>query len=263
MEHVFTWYDLLPHALQEALPQNTFFAILVGLFIIFFAVKAKAVLVRASDPLIPDEEIGTRNLAELLVYLIVIQSDAIVGKRGRKYVPYFGSFFLFILCANLAGLLPGFSPPTGNLNTTVGLALVSFIGYNFIGVRVQGRAYLKEFIGPMTSIPASKNIVAKLAFFLLLLLSAGFFFILEGFSHLFRPVSLAVRLFGNMMGDHTVIEVFSNLTKVVIPVAFYFLGTLVSVIQAYVFTVLSMIYVALAVSHGHGDEGGHAEQHQS
>lgn len=263
MEHVFTWYDLLPHSLQEAIPQNTFFAILVGLLIIFFAVRAKAALVRATDPLIPEEEIGTRNLAELLVYLIVAQSDAVVGKHGRKYVPYFGSFFFFILCANLAGLLPGFSPPTGNLNTTIGLALVSFIGYNFIGIRAHGGAYLKEFIGPMTSIPESRNVVAKLAFALLLLLSAGFFFILEGFSHLFRPVSLAVRLFGNMMGDHTVIEVFSELTKVVIPVAFYFLGTLVSVIQAYVFTVLSMIYVALAVSHGNGDEQGHAEQHQS
>ena len=261
MEHAFTWDALLPHTLQELIPQHTFFAILIGFFLLLFAVRAKAVLARARDPLVPDEELGTRNIAEFLVYLIVIQSDAIVGKRGRKYVPYFGSFFIFILCANLAGLLPGFSPPTSNLNTTIGLALVSFIGYNFIGIRVQGRAYLKEFIGPMTNIPASKNIVAKLAFFLLLLLSASFFFILESFSHLFRPVSLAVRLFGNMMGDHTVIEVFSDLTKVVIPVAFYFLGTLVSVIQAYVFTVLSMIYVALAVSHGQGDEHGHAEQH--
>jgi F-type H+-transporting ATPase subunit a len=263
MEHAFTWYDLLPHALQELIPQHTFFAILIGLVLIFFAGRAKATLVRASDPLIPDEKIGTRNLAELLVYLIVIQSDAIVGKHGRKYVPYFGSFFFFILCANLAGLLPGFSPPTGNLNTTLGLALVSFIGYNVIGVREQGRKYFKEFLGPMTSLPASKNIFTKLAFFLLLLLSASFFFILEGFSHLFRPVSLAVRLFGNMMGDHTVIEVFIDLTKVVIPVAFYLLGTLVAVIQAFVFTLLSMIYVALAVSHGHGEEQGPTEQHQS
>lgn len=261
MEHAFTWYDLLPHTLQELIPQHTFFAILIGLFLLLFAVRAKAVLARARDPLIPDEELGTRNLAELLVGFIVSQSDAIIGKKGRTYVPYFGCFFFFILCANLSGLLPGFSPPTSNLNTTLGLALVSFIGYNIIGVREQGGAYFKEFVGPMTSIPASKNVFSKVAFVLLLLLSGTFFFILESISHLFRPVSLSLRLYGNMMGDHTVIEVFIELTKIVVPVVFFLLGTLVSVIQAFVFTLLSMIYVALAVTHGHGDEHGHYEQH--
>jgi len=263
MEHPFTWHALLPHALQEVIPLHTFFAVIVVLFLFYFAVKAKAALVRASEPLIPDEELGTRNMAELLVGLIVSQSDAIIGKQGRKYVPYFGSFFFFILCANLSGLLPGFSPPTSNLNTTLGLALVSFIGYNIIGVREQRGAYLKHFFGPMTSVPPSKNILAKVAFFLLLLLSASFFFILESISHLFRPVSLALRLFGNMMGDHTVIEVFIELTKVVVPVVFFLLGTLVSVIQAFVFTLLSMIYVALAVSHGHEEEHGHGQQQAS
>jgi len=263
MEHPFTWHALLPHALQEVIPLHTFFAILVALFLLLFAVKAKTALVRASDPLVPDEELGTRNIAELLVGLIVSQSDAIIGKQGRKYVPYFGSFFIFILCANLSGLLPGFSPPTSNLNTTLGLALVSFVGYNIIGVREQGRAYFKHFFGPMTSVPPSKNILAKVAFFLLLLLSASFFFILESISHVFRPVSLALRLFGNMMGDHTVIEVFIELTKVVVPVVFFVLGTLVSVIQAFVFTLLSMIYVALAVAHGHEEEHGHGQQHAS
>jgi len=263
MEHPFTWYVLLPHALQEVIQMHTFFSVLVMLFLFFFAVKAKAALVTANDPLIPDGQLGTRNIAELLVGLIVSQSDAIVGKQGRKYVPYFGSFFIFILFANLSGLLPGFSPPTSNLNTTLGLALVSFIGYNIIGMREQGGAYFKHFLGPMTSVPPSKNILAKFAFFLLLILSASFFFILESISHVFRPVSLALRLFGNMMGDHTVIEVFIELTKVVIPVVFFLLGTLVSVIQAFVFTLLSMIYVALAVSHGHEEEHGHGQQHAS
>ena len=84
-----------------------------------------------------------------------------------------------------------------------------------------------------------------------------FFFILELFSHGFRPVSLSLRLFGNMMGDHEVIGAFISLTKLVVPVAFYAMGTLVSLIQAFVFTLLSMIYVALAISHGHDEEHGH------
>ena len=84
-----------------------------------------------------------------------------------------------------------------------------------------------------------------------------FFLILELFSHGFRPVSLSLRLFGNMMGDHEVIGAFIGLTKLVVPVVFYAMGTLVSVIQAFVFMLLSMIYVALAVSHGHEEEHGH------
>jgi F-type H+-transporting ATPase subunit a len=158
------------------------------------------------------------------------------------------------------GLLPGFIPPTGNLNTTLGLALVSFVGYNVIGLREHGMRYFKEFMGPMTHLPG-KGLISKLAFVPLLVISVMFFLILELFSHGFRPVSLSLRLFGNMMGDHEVIGAFIGLTKLVVPVAFYLLGTLVSVIQAFVFMLLSMIYVALAVSSGHDEEHEHESPH--
>jgi F-type H+-transporting ATPase subunit a len=260
MEHPFTWYALLPEPLQHLIGDHTFFAVVAAVLVILIALKARAALSRAQDPLIPAAELGSRNIAELLVQLVVSQSDAIIGKRGRKYVPFFGTFFFFILVSNLMGLLPGFAPPTGNLNTTLGLALVSFIGYNVIGVREQGMSYLKHFFGPMTSLPA-KSVLGKLALVPVLLISAVFFFILEAFSHGFRPVSLSLRLFGNMMGDHQVIEAFISLTKLVVPVAFYAMGTLVSVIQAFVFTLLSMIYVALAISHGHDEEHAHDSQH--
>jgi F-type H+-transporting ATPase subunit a len=256
MEHAFTWYDLLPENLQRVIAAHTFFAVISTVLFIIFAWWARRALARAEDPVVPSGSLGLRNIAELLVQLIVSQSDAVIGKRGRKYIPFFGTFFFFILLSNLLGLLPGFAPPTGNLNTTVGLALVSFIGYNIIGIREQGMAYLKEFFGPMTNLPA-KSLIGKIALTPVLLISMAFFFILEAFSHGFRPVSLSLRLFGNMMGDHQVIEAFTNLTKLVIPVAFYAMGTLVSVIQAFVFTLLSMIYVALAISHGHDEEPGH------
>ena len=262
MEHGFTWYYLLPHGLQSFLPEHTFFALIAALLVIVFALSARAALARAEDPTIPEEKLGARNIVELLLeYAIVRQSDAIIGKAGRKYVPYFASFFFFILFSNLMGLLPGFASPTGNLNTTLGLALASFVGYNVIGVREQGMAYFKHFLGPMTSLPG-KGFLSKLVFVPILLISVMFFLILELFSHGFRPVSLSLRLFGNMMGDHEVIGAFTGLTKLVIPVAFYVLGTLVSVIQAFVFMVLSMIYVALAVTHEHQEEHGH-ESHQS
>ena len=259
MEHPFTWYNLLPEGLRHSLGDHTFFAIVAFGIVVLFAVAARAALAKAQNPAVPAGEINARNIAELLVQLIVSQNDAIIGKAGRKYVPFYGTFFIFILFSNLQGLLPGFGAPTANLNTTIGLALCSFVGYNFIALREQGLVYLKEFIGPMTSLPG-KNLGTKLAFLPLMLISAGFFLILEGFSHAFRPVSLSLRLFGNMMGDHQVIGAFIDLTKLVIPVAFYVLGTLVSLIQAFVFTLLSMIYVALAISHGH-DEGHAQESH--
>src|SRR5438309_6981896 len=261
MEHPFNWYNLLPEGWQHSIGDHTFFAIVSGILLILFALKARGALAKASDPVVPPAELGTQNIAELLVQLVVSQSDQIIGKQGRKYVPYFASFFFFILFSNLMGLLPGFVPPTGNLNTTLGLALVSFVGYNVIGVREQGMAYFKQFIGPMTYLPG-KGFLSKLAFVPVLLISVIFFLIIELFSNGFRPVSLSLRLFGNMMGDHEVIGAFIGLTKLVIPVAFYVMGTLVSVIQAFVFMVLSMIYVALAVSHGHDEGHGH-EAHES
>jgi F-type H+-transporting ATPase subunit a len=260
MEHPFTWFNLLPEGLQHSFGDHTFFAVVAGLLLIMFAVMARGTLARSQDPAVPAAELGSRNIAELVVQLIVSQSDAIIGKAGRKYVPFYGTFFFFILTSNLMGLLPGFGAPTANLNTTIGLALCSFIGYNVIGVREQGVSYFKHFVGPMTSLPGS-SLMAKLAFVPLLLISVMFFFILELFSHGFRPVSLSLRLFGNMMGDHEVIGAFIGLTKLVVPVAFYVMGTLVSLIQAFVFTLLSMIYVALAVSHGHDEEHGHESHH--
>ncbi|MGH7887550.1 MAG: F0F1 ATP synthase subunit A [Candidatus Binatia bacterium] len=260
MEHPFTWYNLLPEGLQHSFGDHTFFAAVAALLLILFAMMARGALAKAQDPSIPAAELGSRNIAELIVQLVVSQSDAIIGKAGRKYVPFYGTFFFFILTGNLMGLLPGFGAPTANLNTTIGLALCSFIGYNVIGVREQGMSYFKHFVGPMTSLPGS-SFAAKLAFVPLLLVSVMFFFILELFSHGFRPVSLSLRLFGNMMGDHEVIGAFIGLTKLVVPVAFYLMGTLVSLIQAFVFTLLSMIYVALAVSHGHDEEHGHESHH--
>ncbi len=250
MEHPFSWYALLPYPLT-VLPEHSFTASVVTVLLVLVALVARGALSRSSDPVIPDTTISVKNVLELLIGIVVSLTDGVMGKKGRKYVPLFGSFFLFILFANLIGLVPGFSPPTSNLNTTVGLALVSFAAYNCFGFKANGLGYIKQFIGPMHSLPPTRNWLMGLLFVPVLLLSVVFFFILEGSSHLFRPVSLSLRLFGNMFGDHQVLEAFIDLTKLVVPVLFYILGALVSVIQAFVFTVLSVVYVALAISHEH------------
>ena len=233
MEHPFTWYDyVVAPTVLGALPQHTFTALLVACLLILVAFRARRSLSRADNAVVPEGGLSLRNIIEILVGFLVGLVDSIIGKKGRKYVSLFGSFFFFILSANLMGLIPGFSPPTSNLNTTLGLGIVSFCAYNYFGARAHGAGYLKHFLGPV-------------------LFLAPLFVILEGVSHLVRPVSLGLRLFGNMFGDHLAVEIFTDLSKIGVPVVFYLLGTLVSVIQAFVFTLLSVIYVAMAVSHDH------------
>ena len=231
MDHPFTWYSLLPNPLSQ-IPEHTFTALLIMVFLVVLAFGARRSLARTENSVIPGEGLSLRNSAELLVEFVSWLSESIIGPKGIRYVPLFGSFFLFILIANLSGLIPGFSPPTNNLNTTLGLGIVSFLAYNYFGWREHGAGYIKQFMGPVIFL-------------------APFFLILEGISHLVRPLSLGLRLFGNIFGDHLVVEIFTELTKVVIPVLFYMLGALVSLIQAFVFTLLSVIYVAMAVSHEH------------
>ncbi|MFQ5850638.1 MAG: F0F1 ATP synthase subunit A [Candidatus Binatia bacterium] len=250
MEQPFTWHALLPYPLS-LVPEHTFTALVVMVLLVVLGYMGRRSLLRAKDPVIPDEDLSLRNLLELVVELVVNLGDSIIGKRGRRYVHLFGSFFLFIVTANLFGLVPGFAPPTNNFNVTLGLGLTSFVAYNFFGVREHGYAYIKQFIGPMTAVPSTGRRIANFLFAPILLVSVLFFFALESISHMVRPVSLGLRLFGNMFGDHLVVEIFTELTYVGIPVLFYLLGALVSVIQAFVFTLLSVIYVAMAVSHEH------------
>lgn len=243
MKHPFTWYDYFVHS--EFIPQHTFTAVFVTILLIILAILAKRSLAKADNAVVPDGGLSVRNLAEILTASMINLVDGIIGKEGRKFVPLFGSFFVFIVVANLIGLVPGFSPPTSNINTTLGLGIVSFVAYNFLGFRTQGVNYLKHFMGPV-------------------LFLAPLFIVLEVVSHLVRPISLGLRLFGNMFGDHLAVEIFTDLSKVGVPVIFYLLGTLVSLIQAFVFTLLSVIYVAMAVSHGHAEEheaGSHTTSH--
>ncbi|OGQ17496.1 MAG: ATP synthase F0 subunit A [Deltaproteobacteria bacterium RIFCSPHIGHO2_02_FULL_60_17] len=235
MEHPFTWYSalhpFLPYPLN-LLSEPSFTALLVMALLIGLAYRFLRSVRRASDPAVPEEQLSTRNVLELLVEIVVGLSDSIIGKEGRKYVSLFGSLFIFILLANFLGLVPGFAPPTSYFYSNLGLGLVVFCAYHYFGVREHGLHYFKQFMGPM-------------------LLLAPLFIVIELASHVFRPISLSIRLFGNMFGDHLVLEIFTDLTKVVIPVLFYILGSLVSLIQAAVFTILSVIYVAMAISHEH------------
>ena len=225
-EEPFTWLGAL------GLPEKIATAGLVAGLLVVFAALVSRKLGATDAALEPEDGITARNLAESLVEAISGLAESVIGHGAQRYVPLLASFFVFILACNLIGLVPGFSPPTSDFNITFGLGLVSFVAYQVAGAREHGLRYVKQFLGSVV-----------LLYPLML--------VVELFSHVFRPVSLGIRLFANMVADHQVVEIFTSLTKIGIPVAFYALGAFVCLVQAFVFTMLSAIYIALAVSHDH------------
>ena len=228
MSH-FTWIDLFSWFDPGA--YHWVYSLLCGVFLLLLGFLAKMAL-KTEKPYIPEGKFNIKAFFELFVEQICRLSDSILGLQGRKMVPLFCFFFLFIWIQNLIGLIPGFLPPSQNINTTIALGVLSFVAYNFYGFKEHGWQYLKQFLGPV------------------LFLTPLFIFI-EILSHVFRSVSLGFRLFGNMMGDHIVISIFLDMAPFVIPVIFYFLGFFVCTLQAFVFTILSMVYVSLAISQDH------------
>jgi F-type H+-transporting ATPase subunit a len=227
----FNWTQLIPQVGHHYIHVATM--AVASTFLVLLAVAARAALGPQTSAVVPAKSFGLKAVFEAIIDFIVAISDMVIGEEGRKFVPMFASIFLFVFVNNVLGLVPGFTPATDNLNTTIALGLFVFAAYNFFGFKEHGVAYLKQFMGP-------------------LLLLAPLMIIIEVISHLVRPMSLGLRLQGNMLGDHTVLGLFLDLAPYLgLPVAFYGLGLFVSFMQAFVFTMLSMIYVSMAISHDH------------
>lgn len=237
MEH-FSWFTLL--GLEHY--DHVIGAVLVLVFLIFAAYKIRknlpekqGAINQKDKAVLPDEKFSFRTIFEILTidFLLDLFTNMFGSReKAKKYFPLLATSFFFILFANLLGLLPGFLAPTGNFNTPVACGLVIFIMYNYYGFKEQGIGYLKHFAGPVIYI-------------------APLMIIIEIVSHLVRPVSLSLRLFWNMTGDHLVLGIFTDLTHLLLPAVFIALGIFVSFLQAFIFTILSAIYIALSVSHEH------------
>jgi F-type H+-transporting ATPase subunit a len=169
---------------------------------------------------------------EVTYEFVHASAEEIVGHGGAKYTAFFGTIFLFILFMNLLGLIPGFESPTMAPQVPLGLAIVTLLFYHAAGVRANGAGYIKQFLGPM-------------------LLLAPLMLPIEIVSHFARPLSLTVRLWANMFAGEQVYLTFLTLTKLVVPVIFIGLHLFVSILQAYIFMLLAMVYVGGAVSHEH------------
>ena len=201
--------------------------------------KLNAVTAKAGpEQYIPDAHLSIRNVWELVVGGLYDLFHDVLGDNANKgiYFGLLGGMFIFILISNLMGLVPGFAAPTGDFNLNLAMSLVVLVVFNVAGLWVNGFGYIKHMMGPVWWLMPLIFTVELLGVLVV------------------RPVSLTLRLTGNMFGDHLVFGIMSDLTYLVFPVAFLALGAFVCCIQALVFTLLSAVYVALATAH---DESHH------
>jgi F-type H+-transporting ATPase subunit a len=237
-----TIYDFLEHL---GVPWVMQASLLAGALLLAAGFAIRSRLAVADGGVVPDEGLTVRNVFEVIVDALKKLAQDTIGEEWRRYFPLAGTIFFFILIANLMNLIPGVGGPTNNINTTAAWALISFGVYNFVGIRQHGFWYINQFLGPsfFTVTIGGHHIHVRLLFWL--------FGPLETILHLARILTLALRLFANMFADHAVVTIFITLVPLVVPAVFMGLGLMVAVIQAFVFTVLSMIYIGQALAEPH------------
>ncbi len=238
MEAHYNYFQHLigPEVAQAAEWQKLAMAIVLGLALVLIGKRASA---RLSSPagidgaIVPGERMGLFGFFDFFVEAFVKFHDSVLGHHGRKYLPFTGALFLFILSSNLIGLVPGMPALTTTVWVNVGLAMVVFIYFNTLGVREHGLGgYLKHFAQP--------------------LMLAPFIFPLEIFSTCLRVLTLNLRLYWNISADHLVMHIFTGMLGPILPVPLYILGTFVCFMQAFIFTTLTMVYILLATQHEEG-----------
>jgi F-type H+-transporting ATPase subunit a len=188
-----------------------------------------ALIVRRRLELVPS---GLQNFLEVIIGGLEDFTVATIGEKGRKIFPLLCGIFLFILVQNLLGLMPFCDAPTANINTNAAMALFVFIYYNYVGLRSWGPRYIKHFMGPM---PALVPLMLPI----------------ELVSHCARPLSLTLRLFGNIRGEEIVLLLFFSMAPLVSTLPSYFLFLLAKGLQAFIFYMLTMIYLQGAMEHAH------------
>lgn len=174
-----------------------------------------------------------QNFFEIIIENLENFMVEIAGPEGRFFFPFIATLFMYILCGNLLGLVPGFFSPTADINTTLSMALCVFVYTHFIGIKFHGVKYIKHFLGPV-------------------LWLAPIMLPIELIGHFARVMSLSIRLFGNIFGKEAVLGILFALAGLyLVPLPILFLGLLVSFIQATVFMLLSIVYFAGAMEEAH------------
>ncbi len=207
-------------------------AVIVFVLALLFVLIGRRTLRGEDGGVVPQGKLGFWSFFEVLADGILGLMVPIMGEnKARRFLPLIGSLAVFILFANLLGMIPGLLPATDNLNTTLALGTVVFFVTHVAGVKEHGPSYFKHFFGPIWWL-------------------APLMFPIELISHIVRPVSLGIRLMGNMFGDHKVLGIFLGFGVLFVPLPVQLLGLLVAVVQTLVFCLLSVIYIGMAVAEG-------------
>jgi F-type H+-transporting ATPase subunit a len=242
LEHPGSWIHFLYtfHFLPEWIPEEAVIGILTAI-----ALGVAAVLLTRRLTIIPSK---TQAALELIVSGLQNFVTELIGPDGPKHLPIVGTAFLYILVMNFAGLFPGWKSATANINVTAALAITVFLYVQYQGLKANGFVgYLKHFVGePIWLAPLNilVHVVGEFA----------------------KPLSLAIRLFGNLFGEDTVILVLMTMgigllpflpkwVPIPIQVPMYFLGAFTALVQALVFSILTCVYIATVTAHH--DHGGH------
>jgi len=195
----------------------------------------------SDDELLPPRKFGLKAFIEMSWGVVSSTLEKIIGdKAWTHYAPLLGGTFFYIIIANLSGLVPGFPPATEFISQNAAMAVVIFIAFNYVGLKHGGVNYIKHLCGPI-------------------LFMAPLMFVIEFIALLARPVSLSLRLYGNVSGDHMVFNVFSSLLRdfnapfLPIPGLLLGFGLLVACLQAFIFMTLSSVYVRLSLDTAHHD----------
>jgi len=231
--------------LEFAVPWVIQAAILAGVLVIATGLLIRRKIAAENGGLVPDEGVTLRNCFEVIVEALASLSRDRIGDDWRRYFPIVGTMFVFILFSNLLGLVPGFKGATSDANSTWAWAVISWIVYTWVGVAKHKQKYLVKFMGPSLF---EREIFGRTVHFRLL---GIIMFPIELLLDLARILTLAVRLLANMFADHTVIAIWISLVPIGVPAIFMGLGLIVSLLQAFVFTLLTMIYIGLALEEPH------------
>jgi F-type H+-transporting ATPase subunit a len=197
------------------------------------------------EELLPPSRFGVRAFVEILWSVVSSTLTTVVGEKyWSRFAPLLGGTFFFIILCNLSGVVPGFTPATEQMNLTFAMGIIIFLSFNYIGLKYAGLNYLKHLLGPVWIL-------------------APLMLVIEVIGTCARPLSLGLRLFGNISGDHLVFSVFSTLQKGIgvpwfpLPVVLLVFGLMVACLQAFIFMTLSAVYVKLALDTAHHHEEHH------
>lgn len=188
-----------------------------------------------------DETLNARTAGEVMIDGLRGLMGDLMGKADvATFLPLISGLFFYIFVSNMQALVPGLQPPTDNINANLGMAVIVMVTYWVVGLTRDAKGFVGHILGPVLLLSPLMLIIELISLLVV------------------RPASLSIRLTGNIFGDHTVFTIMSGLTYAVVPVIFLVLATLVSVIQAFVFSLLTTIYISQSLPHGdHADDSHH------